>query len=91
MDSCEPRGGGYFDDACSEPNATPFLVIGTAGLIVGAVVLAVALPWMFDRIDERRALGLRIKELRRERYGGALSPSDSPRLARSAGLLQLRF
>lgn len=87
---CEPTDGDYFgDDYCSEPDATPFLVIGTAGLVVGAVVLAVALPWMIDRIGERRALGLRIKELRRKRDGYGIS--DGPRLARAAPLLKLRF
>jgi hypothetical protein len=90
---CEPANSDYFnDDYCTEPDATPFIVIGVAGLVVGAVVLAVALPWLFDRIDERRALGLRIKELRRQRSGeGAFLWGDGPRLARSAPFLKLRF
>jgi hypothetical protein len=83
----------YFgDDFCSEPDSTPFIIIGVAGLVAGAVILAVALPWLFDRIGERRALGLRIKELRRQRSGGgAFLWGDGPRLARSAPLFKLRF
>lgn len=92
--SCEPADGDYFggDDYCTEPDATPFIIIGAAGLVAGALVLAVALPWLIDRIGERRELGLRIKELRRQRAGdGAFSWGDGPRLARSSPLLKLRF
>jgi hypothetical protein len=91
--SCEPSGDGYFDDDdyCSDPDGTPLIVIGAVGLAVGVVILAIALPSLFSRIDERRALGVRIKQLRRERYGGQVFTGDGPRLARSSPLLKLRF
>lgn len=90
--SCEPQNSDYFDDGyCSDPDGTPLIVIGAVGLVVGVVVLAVALPSLFSRIDERRALGVRIKQLRRERYGGTVFTGDGPRLARSAPVLKLRF
>jgi hypothetical protein len=90
--SCEPAGNDYFDDDyCSDPDGTPLIVIGAVGLAVGVVILAIALPSLFSRIDERRALGVRIKQLRRERYGGQVLTGDGPRLARSSPLLKLRF
>jgi len=90
--SCEPPNGDYFDDGyCSDPDGTPLIVVGAVGLAVGVVVLAIALPSLFSRIDERRALGVRIKQLRRERYGGQVFMGDGPRLARSSPVLKLRF
>jgi hypothetical protein len=59
--------------------------------VAGIVILAIALPSLFSRIDQRRALGVRIKELRRQRDGGAVFMGDGPRLARSSPLLKLRF
>lgn len=90
--NCEPSNGDYFDDGyCSDPDGTPLIVVGAVGLAVGVVVLAIALPSLFSRIDERRALGVRIKQLRRERYRGMVFMGDSPRLARSSPVLKLRF
>jgi hypothetical protein len=89
--SCDYAYGADSSD-CDEMEGTPFLIIGGAGLVAGALVLAVALPWLIDRIGERRELGLRIKELRRQRTGGgAFLWGDGPRLARSTPILKLRF
>lgn len=89
--SCEPNRDYFGDNYCANPDGTPLIVIGAVGLIAGAVMLALALPSLFSRIAERRALGVRIKQLRRERYGGTVFTGDGPRLARSSPVLKLRF
>ena len=76
-------------DTCTSGDFTPLIVLGTVGVVAGAVMLAIALPTMFSRIDQRRSLGIRIKELRRE-LGRASSESGHP-LARTSTVLKLRF
>jgi hypothetical protein len=79
----------YYD--CSDPDGSGVIVVGAVVGVAGIVMLAIALPSLFSRIDERRALGVRIKELRRQRDGGAVFMGDGPRLARSSPVLKLRF
>ena len=95
---CEPTAP-EGSELCDEGDYTPIIAIGAVAAIAGVVILAVALPTLFSRIDERRQLGVRIKELRRElghasvgsRRWLAGSAMAEPRAARAFPVLRLRF
>lgn len=89
--SCDSEYDDYYYDDCSDADGSGVMLVGAVVGVAGLVILAIALPSLFSRIDQRRALGLRIKELRRQRDGGAVFIGDGPRLARSSPVLKLRF